>query len=232
MKKFAVMMIAFLLLAVSCKKTVESEQKAWEVNLKIANQLAYEYPNFDAVIKEQVKAAEAVMNESKSISDEKAKVQKMADANAQLRAPFIRSLDEIKSLRQTIRTKSTDLRGMKLEYNELMGANQAISNGERAIFDAEMKIKAPVNSIGDADALTSLVVSDLKLAESNIERIISTVKNREADQKKVAQKAEEVKKAAEEKKTVEAQPIKCGYCGTLNPAGSTTCKGCGAALSK
>ncbi|HRX48565.1 MAG TPA: hypothetical protein P5120_13685, partial [Spirochaetota bacterium] len=195
MKKFAVMMIAFLLLAVSCKKTVESEQKAWEVNLKIANQLAYEYPNFDGVIKEQVKVAEAVMNESKSISDEKAKVQKMADANAQLRAPFIRSLDEIKSLRQTIRTKSTDLRGMKLEYNELMGANQAISNGERAIFDAEIKIKAPVNSKGDADALTSLVVSDLKLAESNIERIISTVKARESEQKKVAQKAEEVKKA-------------------------------------
>jgi len=232
MKKFTAIITAFLLLAVSCKKTVESEQKAWEVNLRIANQLAYEYPNFDSVIKEQVKFAETVMNESNSISDEKAKIQKMADANAQLRTTFIRSLDEIKTLRQTIRTKSTDLRGMKLEYNELMGANQAISNGERAIFDAEIKIKAPVNSKSDAEALTNLVVSDLKLAETNIERIISTVKSREAEQKKVAQKAEEVKKAAEEKKTVEAQPIKCGYCGTLNAAGSTTCKSCGAALGK
>ncbi len=232
MKKFTAIMVAFLFLAVSCKKTVESEQKAWEVNLRIANQLAYEYPNFDAAIKEQIKTAEGVWAETAALSDEKAKIQKMADANAQLRAPFIRSLDEIKSLRQTIRTKSTDLRGMKLEYNELMGANQAISNGERAIFDAEIKIKSPVNSKSDADALTTLVVSDLKLAESNIERIISTVKNREAEQKKVAQKTEEVKKAAEEKKTVEAQPIKCGYCGTLNPAGSTTCKSCGAALGK
>jgi len=82
MKKFTAIMIAFLLLAVSCKKTVESEQKAWEINLRIANQLAYEYPNFDNVIKEQVKFAESVMNESNSISDEKAKIQKMADANA------------------------------------------------------------------------------------------------------------------------------------------------------
>lgn len=232
MKKFTAIMIAFLLLAVSCKKTVESEQKAWEVNLRIANQLAYEYPNFDTAIKEQIKTAEAVWAEAAALSDEKAKIQKMADANARLRAPFVRSLDEIKSLRQSIRSKSTDLRGMKMEYNELMGANQAISNGERAIFDAEIKIKAPVNSKSDADALTTLVVSDLKLAESNIEKIMTTVRNREAEQKKVAQKTEEVKKAAEEKKTVEAQPIKCGYCGTLNPAGSTTCKSCGAALGK
>lgn len=232
MKKFTVIMIAFMLLAVSCKKTVESEQKSWEINLRIANQLSYEYPNFDGVIKEQIKAAEAVMNEANVISDEKAKIQKMADANALLRSPFMRNLDDIKSLRQTIRTKSTDVRGMKLEYNELMGANQAISNGERAIFDAEMKIKAPVNSKNDADALTNLVVSDLKLAESNIERIITTVRDREAAQKKQTQVAEETKKAVEQKKVEDAQPIKCGYCGTLNPAGSTKCKGCGAALGK
>lgn len=232
MKKVTVIIIAFMLLAVSCKKTVESEQKSWEINLRIANQLAYEYPNFDSAIKEQVKSAGAVMDEANTISEEKARINRMADANAMLRCPFIRNLDEIKSLKQAIRTKSIELRGMKLAYNEMTGANTAISNGERAIFDAEMKIKNPVSGRSDADALTNIVLSDLKLAESNIAGIITTVKDREAREKKQAQVAEDTKKAAGQNKTEEAQPVKCSYCGTLNSAGLFTCKGCGAPLVK
>lgn len=232
MKKLSVLMIGFMLLAVSCKKTVESEQKAWEVNLRMANQVIYEYPNFDVVIKEQIKSAELVMNEANTIADEKAKIQRMSDANALLRAQFIRNLEDIKTLKQTIRSKSTELRGLRLEYNEMMSANNAISNGERAIFDSEMKIKSPVMSKGEAEALTSLVLSDLKFAESNISRMVSTAKDREAAAKKQAQLAEESKKAAEQKKVEDAQPIKCGYCGTLNLATATVCKSCGAALKK
>ncbi|HOP63512.1 MAG TPA: hypothetical protein PK358_10140 [Spirochaetota bacterium] len=232
MKKISLLMITVMLFAVSCKKTVESEQKAWEVNLRMANQLCYEYPNFDAVIKEQIKSAEMIMNEAKGISDEKSKIKRMADANSMLRSQFIRNLDEIKSLKQGIRTKSSDLRGMKLPYNEMMSANSAISEGQRAIYDSEMKIKRPVNSRSDAEALTNLVVSDLELAESGIEKMISTVKEREAEEKKVAQKAEEVKKTEEQKKIEQAQPVKCQYCGVLNPPDAKTCKGCGAALTK
>ena len=232
MKKTMFILIALLLLSVSCKKTVESEKKSWDVNLRTLNQLIYEYPSFTNVIKEQIKAAEVIMNEAISITDEQTKIKRMADANSTLRCQFVRNLEDIKSLKQTIRSKTGELRGLKLAFNEMMTANQAMSDGEKIIFDSDIKLRNIVNTKNDADALSNLVLSDLKLAESNITRIITTVKDREALAQKQIQADESAKKAVEQKKVEDAKPVKCGYCGELNPAGSTKCKSCGAPLTK
>ena len=51
MKKSLVMILLVAIAAVSCKKTVESEQKSWENNQKRASQISYEYPNFATSLK-------------------------------------------------------------------------------------------------------------------------------------------------------------------------------------
>jgi len=230
MKKIALFIVLSLVFLASCKKTVESEKKSWDINLREANELKYEYPSFTNVINDQIKIAETAMNEALAIVDEKMKIEKMADANNLLNAAFIRNLKEIKSLKYSVRTKSTETRGLKLEYNEIMSSNQAIADGERAVYDSDIKLKNVINGRSDADALTGLVLADLKNAVSNLDRIITKVKDRENLEKKKIDQIAADKAAAEKQKTDAAQPIKCAYCGELNMAAALKCKACGAPL--
>ncbi len=232
MKKIAMFLVLTLVFFASCKKTVESEKKSWDVNLREANELKYEYPSFTNVINDQIKIAETAMNEASAITDEKMKIQKMADANALLNATFVRNLKEIKSLKYSVRSKTTEVRGLRLEYNEMMSSNQAISDAERIVYDADMKLKNVISSRTDADALSGLVLSDLRTAKANLERVIARVHERENLAKKQTEQVAADKAAVEKQKTEAAQPIKCSYCGVLNLATAINCKGCGAPLKK
>jgi len=167
------------------------------------------------------------MDEAKKIPDERARVSRTADANAALRCFFIRNLEEIGPLMESIKTKSTELRGMKLAAEEITGANHTLSAGEKTLSATERKIKKSIAGRMEADNLTDETLSDLRLAESDISKIILTVKNRQK-----AGITSDAKKTSEIKTESEAQVQKCSYCGTLNSAGLFTCKGCGAPLVK
>lgn len=232
MKKTALILIVCLSLFASCKKTVESEKKSWDLNLRLANELAFEFPSFAAVIKQQIQTAETAMNQALATSDEKLKIQKMADATVLLNSGFVGSLKEIKSLKQSVRTKTIDARGLKLEYNEMMSTNQAITAAEKSVFDADIRLRGIVNSKSEADALSGLVVTDLRSAISGLDSIISRVKERENLAKKKTDQIAADKAAADKKKTEAAKPIKCTYCGTLNISTAVKCKSCGATLTK
>ena len=232
MKKLSLLLIMSLVLFASCKKSIESEKRAWDVNLREANEQKYEYPSFANVINEQIKTAETAMNETQTIADEKLKIQKMAEANSLLNITFMRNLKEIKTLKFGIRTKSSEARGLKFDYTEMMSSNQVIADGERTIYDSDTKLKSIVSSRADADALSNLVLSDLRTAVSNLDRIISKVKERENLEKKKTEQLIAEKAAVEKQKTEAAQPVKCSYCGVLNAPDAINCTGCGAPLKK
>lgn len=232
MKKIGVIFAVLLIFSISCKKTVESEKRLWDVSLREANELKFEYPAFSNVINDQIKTAELVMNQVQGINDEKLKIQRMSEANNQLNTGFIRNLKEIKSIKYSIRTKTTEIRSLKLDFNDISASNQTISMTERLVFDSDIKLKSIVNNRNDADALSSLVLADLKSGVSNLEKIISRAKEKENLEKKKTEQLAADKAAADKKKTEAAQPIKCQYCGTLNLATATICKSCGASLKK
>ncbi len=230
MKKSLFLILVVAIAALSCKKTIESEQKAWESNLRRASQLTFEFPNFTNLIKEQIDIAQKTMNDASSITDEKAKIEKMTEANAQVMKGFIRNLEDIKSIKTSIRKKTTDARGLKTQYNEMSMITQAIFDGERVIQESDSKIRTVVNSRADADSLTGLVVTDMKNSESNLDRAIAVVKYGETAEKtkiEETQKQLTADKAAKEKAET---PIICKYCGTSNLATALTCKACGASL--
>ena len=230
MKKSLLLMLIFAVTLLSCKKTVESEQKAWESNLRRATQLTFEFPNYVNLIKEQIDIAQQIMNDASSITDEKAKIDKMAEANVQVMKGFIRNLEDIKSIKTNIRKKATDARGLRPLYNETAMINQAILDGERVMLESDSKIKTVVSSRTEADLLTELVLTNMKNAESNLDRAIAVVRDRESSEKsKIAetQKQQIADKTAKEKSEA---PIICKYCGTSNLSTAVTCKGCGASL--
>ena len=71
MKKVLALIILVSLAAISCKKTVESEQKAWDVNLRRANQLMFEFPTFTNVIKVLIDAGIGVGSAIRRVHDDK-----------------------------------------------------------------------------------------------------------------------------------------------------------------
>lgn len=235
-KSLIIPLLIILSLALSCKKTVESQQKAFANNVKKANELILEYPSFAELIKEQIAAAEAVMAETAAITDEKAKIENIGLASSTLRTGFISNLDSIRSTIKSIKEKSVEARSMDMKYNEKLRIDQAISNGEESINSALEKIKTTVNNKTEAEALSGIVLSDLQAAENNISRAIDVVQDRideekEAEEEKIkAEKAKEAK--VEEKKAEENKLITCEYCDTENPASAENCKNCGAALKK
>lgn len=230
MKKSLLLIVIMAFAVMSCKKTVESEQKAWESNLRRASQITFEFPQFANLIKEQIDAAQQIMNDASAIADEKAKIEKMAEANVQVMKGFVRNLEDIKSTKTSIRKKATDARGLKAQYNEMTMINQAIFDGEKVILESDSKIKTVVNTRTEADSLTGLVLTDMKNAESNLDRAIAVVKDRESAEKA---KIEETQKQLVADKTAKEKaeaPIICKYCGTSNLPTAVTCKGCGASL--
>jgi len=232
MKKTALLLSFMLMFAFSCKKSVDSEKKSWEYNLKKITKLSYEYPSFKSVLLQQQKDAEKVMNEASSISDEKAKIEKMSQANSMIRSGFVRNLEKISDIKESISKKSIKVRGMSMPYDKKMSVNQAIYAGERAVRTADEKLKSSVTNKNEAEALSSLALSGLKSAESNISSLIREVESLKKAEDKKKQEIEKTKVAAEKTKVEAAKPIKCPYCGTLNVATATKCKSCGAPISK
>jgi ribosomal protein L40E len=235
-KTLAIPLIILLALTFSCKKTVESQQKAFESNLKKANELIFEYPSFAELIKKQIAEAETVVKEAEAITDEKSKIEKIGSAVSILRTKFISNLDSIQSTIKSVKSKSVEVRALNLQYNERMSADQAISNGETAINNALEKLKSTVNNQSEAEALSGLVLSSLRSAEDNVENVIKIVKEREAGEKKAAQEKIDQEKAAsakvEAEKAEQNKLIKCSYCGTENPVTAANCKNCGAPIKK
>jgi hypothetical protein len=235
-KKIIIPLMIILALALSCKKTVESQKKAFDNNLKKANELIFEYPSFADIIKEQITAAETAMKEAEAISEEKLKIEKIGSAGSLLRTRFISNLDSISSTIQSVKSKSVDIRSLNMQYNERISADQAISNSNSAIINAQEKLKSAVTNISEAEALSGLVLSNLKAAEDNIDRVIKIVKDREAGEKKAAQEKIDQEKAAaakvEAEKAEKNKLIKCEYCGTENLASAVECKNCGAPIKK
>ncbi len=232
MKQLSLLLIPVLVLGISCKKSVEGEQKAWERNLKNIETLSYEYPSFKGVLNEQIQKAEPVMKAAEAITDEKEKIKKMGEANSLLNAAFVRNLGEIKALRDGLKKKIIDVRGLDLDYTERRGADRAIDDADSAIRQADYKLRDTIENAAQAEVVSNMVVSDLKSAESNLDSIALRVKEREEEKQKVEEENKLAEDKAEEEKKQAALPVKCEYCGTENPPDAETCKSCGAPLPK
>lgn len=230
MKRTLFLLLIIAITVSSCKKTVESEQKSWESNLRRANQLAVEFPNFAILIKEQIDIAQKIMNDSSAITDEKAKIDKMAEANVQIMKGFVRNLEDIKDKKASINKKFSDSRLLSPNFYEGRMIINAISGGEAAINNADSRIRTVVTSRTEADALTGLILSDLKNAESNLESSIKVVKDRVAAEKAKVEETQKQQLADKAAKEQAEAPVICKYCGTSNLATALTCKGCGASL--
>ncbi len=242
MKRTVVFLCALCMVSVSCKQTVESQKKAWDRNLKSIEALAAEYPSYKTVLDAQKKSAEVIMKDSEKITEEKAKIAKMGQANDALKVQFIRNLSGITDAKRSIRKKTVDVRGLDITLAERLSVNRAISDADLTMEKTEAKLRDVPVSVTVAEAVTALVLRDLNDSRKILDGFISRAK----EKARLAKKAESDKKNAAEKNasiekgsaggTTATQPavktVKCQYCGTVNPIDLTNCRSCGAPLKK
>src|SRR5210317_596735 len=77
----AIVAIALITLACSCRKSPEGETKKWERNVATAKDAIALHPSFSAVLKAELSAAEAAMEAASAETDAKVKTKKMSAAN-------------------------------------------------------------------------------------------------------------------------------------------------------
>jgi chromosome segregation ATPase len=211
----------------ACKKSVEGESKRWSSTTQRVQELQALYPGFVAPLKEQLKKAEAVMEAAKGLSDEQAKIKKMAEANSAALEGFAGQLGSVERLQKQIREKITTATTGVTDKNDRFAAKQAADDAQRVMRLADETLKTGATEIVGANAIVRKVESDLSTADRNLDRVIDAAK---AKQKAATTKTPEAKGGT----TPAAGPAaparwKCSYCSNSNDPTAAKCTNCGAA---
>jgi chromosome segregation ATPase len=210
----------------ACKKTVEGESKRWTSTTQRVQELQALYPGFAAPLKEQLKKAEGIMEAAKGLSDEQAKIKKMAEASAAALEGFAGQLGDVERLQKRIREKITTATTGVTDKNDRLAATQAANDAQRALSAAdEVLKKGAADSVG-ANAIVRKVEGDLTVADKSLDRVIDAAK---AKQKAAAKPDEKGGKAAPASGGPAAPaPWKCSYCSHQNDPKLAKCGNCGA----
>jgi hypothetical protein len=239
MKKLSLLLIAVLSFFVACGPSVEGEQKAWDQNTKLVESLKAEYPVYAPLIDVKFTEAQKVWEAAKTVSDEKQKAEQMQQANNFMEAGCLNVLRNLKSnINQLKRDKDDLLKTSAPDYTFTANINNAVDEANNALDVADNSLYR-TGTIVIADAETQLIRVGTKLDDAS--RSVKSVKEAMAkftrDQKAKQNSTTQTQNGTTTNTTTEsntttqqAAQVKCEYCGTMNDAGVTKCKNCGAPM--
>lgn len=223
--KFILYFLPFLLLAVSCQKSLDGELKAYEANIKKLDALSSKYPSFRTAVEIVKKDAAAQFETAKKLSEEKSKIEGISAANKIARPAFLNNIDEIEKLLRNLPNKFSEATQKAFDENDKEAAKIAIRTTEDDIYDTKARLQnARMSSPNEANAVTDEILTLLKSAETRLDKVMET-----SDSKRDDQKTSEAKKDSQ--KAADSKPVKCGHCGKVCDPGTSSCKSCGAPLS-
>lgn len=233
MKKlfFLALGAALLILNTACKQTVEGESNRWESNKQRIEKLKAKYPGFSSALDEVMTQAEAKFNEAESVSGDEGKIELLSAANKIASPNFVTQLDGLDSKINNIEDLAAKAAQESTDHSDRDAAWTAKTSATRAIEEARKQVRsANASSITAAEGVIEGIVLNLNRAEERLQKVVKTAEDKKAAEEKAAEDektAEDDAKAAEEEKKA---AIKCGYCGTMNDAGTAKCNSCGAAI--
>jgi len=233
------LLLAFVGIAVSCKKTVEGESKNWEYNLKSANELMASYPQYKEAIQKQVEEAKGKMESAKKVSSEEERIKAMAEANSSMTNGLV---GEIQTYERTKNDLESQIRTLGQKPQTERDENKA----DRAIDDAkDSKRRAEKLVNGESTADIAEAQTRFKRATSELQTSLDFVKDiadriDRKNAKRDEQKAQNnggggsndggSNNAAKVEEKPEDKMVKCEYCSNTVKFGNGKCSGCGAQL--
>ncbi len=219
MKKLSIILVAFLFLANACGPSVEGETKEWEANLKAVEKAKTDYPSFASLLDQKVTEAKVLWDAAASVSDEKAKAEKMSAANELLSAGCVGNLiemkDKVKAVQESLDKVSSLKNGKDGEKKTY--AEDAIAEAEKTLTLAKEALTgSSCDDIDRAYEKLGTVATDLTTAITKLDAS-ETVKDTSITD-------------ANGTNATEVKMVKCKHCDSKNEATNEKCKNCGAPL--
>lgn len=221
-------LVVVALFFAACGSSVESQEKSWTSNLKTVDTYKAKYPSLKTFLEEDVTAATAIKTEADGLSDEKAKIKKMKEANGAISGGILRYVKDLENQISSTKTKEASMKNAKVADDQKKFADQAIADSKTALTNAEGAFTKSYSTKNEA-------IEALKLQKSKLDEVIKEFDRILAKTNDTNKKIEDEKKKEEENKIKEEEakkPIKCEYCGNMNEPTKTKCESCGAPVEK
>lgn len=231
MKKILISAVLLLTIIYSCGPTTESQAKMWTDNIAQLTELKSKHPAFSNLIESQIAEATKIFDSASSIADEKAKAQKLKEANNFLLSGCVGNLMSYKTKIDALKEKKNQLKALRGNLSEsdvnyveivLKDMDKSIKKAKKVLDQSNSSEQELCNDFEDA-------YKDLVYAEEDIDRAIKNL-NEKISAKKDTLKSNNSK--TDVNTTNAPADIKCEYCGTVNPGTNEKCSSCGAPLKK
>ena len=230
MKKIFPLLLLLVFAFTACKKSVEGETENWSKNLAKANELMIIYPGFANAIQSQITVAEGLWNDSQGISEEEAKIEKMAAANSTLNSGFVGDLGRVQRKTDEINKKMLSVTNKAVDQFDLESARQASAMAQRVMNEAQNTLSTGADDPMTAQTLVSGVLKRLSQADTQLNTVVKQIKKKKdlARKQKAGQKKNIKGNNGTTTDTKAATSWKCSYCKKSNKAGALECSSCGA----
>lgn len=230
MKKILISAVILLSFIYSCGPSADSQAKMWTDNIAQLTDLKSKYPGFASLIDQQITEATKIYDSASSISDEKAKAQKIKEANNLLESGCVGNLMTYKSKIAALKEKENELKAIRgnlsasdVNYVEIVlkDMEKSIKKSKKVLEENSSSEQALCDDFEDA-------FQDLLYAEEDIDRAIKNL-NEKLGSQNDSVKSDDSKTDANNNAPAD---IKCEYCGTVNPGTNDKCSSCGAPLKE
>ena len=218
-------LVASLLFATACKRSVEDESKAYESAVKEAKGLIGAYPGFKKAIEEKLAMGKSLADSAKDMSDKEAAAKKMGDAHRTVSSGLVTELGEVDKLMKLIKSRSVEAAASATSDSEKAAFKMAADNAKSALDKADKSLETGAPDAAGAEGLIKRVKSDLEVAKKGLDTVVSAAAQRTAKSNDDKKKVEATEKKADEK----VADWKCPYCSATNKHTHAKCQSCGAA---
>jgi hypothetical protein len=231
---FLFAVVALLLVASCAKPTAESETKAWESSKQTLETLGAKYPGFKPALEEVKNEASKQWDAALEVSDDEKKVEAMRAANTAAKPSFVGQLDGMSDAIESLKDLSTeatqagsvddgDREALRIAQNE---ANITLNSVEGMLKSRQ------IATATEARAVVEEAAKQVENAKNRIQKVMDTVLGKKNAAKAAADTASANDAAKETAKEEAKNPIKCGFCGTMNKHDALKCSSCGAPVEK
>lgn len=230
--RFWVLALGFLLFT-ACKKTVEGEKNAFDRNVQTLNQMSAKYPGFADVMKEELNKARQIFESASSISDEKARIEKMSEANSVFYNGVSGVLNRYENNVSNLQNSIRHIGEKSIDANERQGlrVDMAINNAQNTINNANTRLmNAKPADYASALAVVNQSLQEIDMQYDNIRRIEQSLdKSNQAQNGQDSIKNNQNSGGNNTDNTPKVEMIKCKYCGqSYDKLANKACPGCGA----
>ncbi|MFZ5630578.1 MAG: hypothetical protein ACOY5B_15705 [Spirochaetota bacterium] len=175
MKKILILVVATVIAATACKKSVSGQTSQWTSNLAELAEASGKYPNLKPLLDAKATEAKAIFAEAEKISSEEQKAEKIAAAIAKLKENLgvvvevkyksqgidstIEKVTKIKTTKDKVKKAEAEIKAIRTEQDSIERAMQALkpANGEELNSQVRELVGKLISLSGRADRVLKMV---------------------------------------------------------------------------